>query len=68
MLGLGLLGLHEIGALGWRWLAVDVRLGRRAPASAIGAVLGTAVGRLVLYLRRDAQGGGRAWTTSSPSA
>ena len=24
MLGLGLLGLHEIGASGWRWLAVDV--------------------------------------------
>ena len=24
MLGLGLLGLHEIGAFGWRWLAVDV--------------------------------------------
>ena len=24
MLGLGLLGAHEIGTLGWRWLAIDV--------------------------------------------
>ena len=24
MLGLGLLGLHDLGAGGWRWLAVDV--------------------------------------------
>ncbi len=24
MLGLGLLGLHDLGAYGWRWLAVDV--------------------------------------------
>ncbi|MCC2633609.1 MAG: putative Na+/H+ and antiporter, NhaP type [Ramlibacter sp.] len=24
MLGLGLLGLHELGSFGWRWLAVDV--------------------------------------------
>lgn len=24
MLGLGLMGLHDIGSAGWRWLAVDV--------------------------------------------
>ena len=24
LLGLGLLGLHELGACGWRWLAVDL--------------------------------------------
>ena len=24
MLGLGLLGLHEIGSYGWRWLVVDL--------------------------------------------
>ena len=24
LLGLGLLGLHDIGSFGWRWLAVDV--------------------------------------------
>jgi len=50
-LGLGLLGLHEIGRSGWRWLAVDV-LWAVAAGVAIGAVLGTAVGQLVLYLRR----------------
>ena len=29
MLGLGLLGVHEIGAWGWRWFAIDVALGHR---------------------------------------
>ena len=51
MLGLGLLGAHEIGALGWRWLAVDV-FWASAAGIAIGATLGTGLGRLVLYLRR----------------
>ncbi len=51
MLGLGLLGVHEIGTLGWRWLAVDV-LWATAAGIAIGAALGTCLGRLVLYLRR----------------
>jgi len=51
MLGLGLLGAHEIGTLGWRWLAVDVLWGSGA-GLAIGATLGTGLGRLVLYLRR----------------
>ena len=51
MLGLGLLGLHELGAYGWRWLAVDV-VWAVAAGIGIGALLGTAVGRLVLYLRR----------------
>jgi len=51
LLGLGLLGLHEIGGFGWRWLAVDV-LWAVAVGVVIGAVLGTAVGQLVLYLRR----------------
>ena len=36
---------------GWRWLAVDV-LWAVVAGVAIGAVLGTAVGQLVLYLRR----------------
>ena len=52
MLGLGLLGLHEIGEFGWRWLAVDL-LWASAAGLAIGALLGTALGRLVLYLRRE---------------
>ena len=51
MLGLGLLGVHELGTLGWRWLAVDVVWATGA-GIAIGAVLGTALGRLVLHLRR----------------
>lgn len=54
MLGLGLLGVHEIGALGWRWLAVDV-LWATGVGIAIGAALGTCLGRLVLYLRRRHQ-------------
>jgi NhaP-type Na+/H+ or K+/H+ antiporter len=51
MLGLGLLGLHEIGTFGWRWLVVDVVWAILAGLG-IGGLLGTLVGRLVLYLRR----------------
>jgi len=51
MLGLGLLGLHETGAWGWRWVTID--LGWAVVAGlAVGALCGTAVGRLVVYLRR----------------
>lgn len=52
MLGLGLLGLHEIGLYGWRWLGVDV-LWAVFGGIAIGGLLGTLVGHLVLYLRRE---------------
>ena len=51
MLGLGLLGLNELGAWGWRWLAVDVGWAVFG-GLAIGAGLGMAVGRLVVHLRR----------------
>jgi sodium/hydrogen antiporter len=51
MLGLGLMGLHEIGAMGWRWLAIDVVWAVLAGV-VIGAALGTGVGKLVLYIRR----------------
>jgi len=51
MLGLGLLGRHELGAWGWRWLAVDVVWGVVAGLG-LGALCGMAIGRLVLYLRR----------------
>jgi sodium/hydrogen antiporter len=51
MLGLGLLGQHELGVLGWRWLAVDV-LWAVAAGLGIGFGLGTLVGRLVLFLRK----------------
>jgi sodium/hydrogen antiporter len=52
MLGLGLLGLHEIGHYGWRWLVVDA-LWAATMGPVVGALLGLAVGRLVLYLRRE---------------
>jgi NhaP-type Na+/H+ or K+/H+ antiporter len=52
MLGLGLLGVHEIGEFGWRWLAVDV-LWAIPGGLGIGGLLGTAVGHLILYLRRE---------------
>ncbi|HEX8672461.1 MAG TPA: cation:proton antiporter, partial [Longimicrobium sp.] len=51
MLGLGLLGLHEMGDMGWRWFAVDL-VWAVVSGLAVGAVLGTLVGRLVLHLRR----------------
>jgi NhaP-type Na+/H+ or K+/H+ antiporter len=52
MLGLGLLGHHELGAMGWRWLAVDV-VWATGIGLATGWLLGIAVGRLVLFLRRQ---------------
>jgi NhaP-type Na+/H+ or K+/H+ antiporter len=54
MLGLGLLGLHELGAYGWRWLALDV-LWATAGGLAVGWLLGHLIGMLVLYLRRTFQ-------------
>jgi len=52
MLGLGLLGVHEIGEGGWRWVAVDV-LWAIPGGLVIGGLLGTLVGQLVVYLRRE---------------
>lgn len=52
MLGLGLMGAHELGAYGWRWVAIDA-LWTSAAGLGAGALLGLAVGRLVLYLRRS---------------
>ena len=51
LLGLGLLGVRDLGGSLWRWFAVDVLWGVVAGLF-IGALLGTLVGRLVLYLRR----------------
>jgi len=50
MLGLGLLGMRELGAGGWRWLTIDV-LWALAGGLVIGAVLGAMIGKLVVYLR-----------------
>jgi NhaP-type Na+/H+ or K+/H+ antiporter len=52
MLGLGLLGLHDLGEFGWRWLALDV-LWASVGGLSVGSILGTLVGRCVLYLRRE---------------
>ena len=51
LLGLGLLGLHDLGPSLWRWFAIDVLWGVGAGIG-VGALLGTLVGRFVLYLRR----------------
>jgi NhaP-type Na+/H+ or K+/H+ antiporter len=50
MLGLGLIGLHELGDGAWRWFTVDV-FWAVAVGLAIGLLLGKAVGRVVVYLR-----------------
>jgi NhaP-type Na+/H+ or K+/H+ antiporter len=50
MLGLGLLGLHELGPGLVRWWSIDL-LWATLGGFAIGWVLGTATGRLVVYLR-----------------
>jgi len=52
MLGLGLLGLHDMGAYGWRWFALDV-LWAISGGLGIGGLLGSLVGYVVLYLRRE---------------
>lgn len=50
MLGLGLLGLHELGAGGWRWWAIDF-FWAGVGGLAIGGGLGWLAGRTILYLR-----------------
>ncbi len=56
MLGLGLLGLHEIGDWGWRWWAVDV-VWRIIGGLTIGAACGATVGRIMVHLRQKHQEG-----------
>jgi len=50
MLGLGLLGVHELGEGGWRWWTVDV-IWAVAGGLGLGYLLGALVGRVILYLR-----------------
>lgn len=50
MLGMGLLGLHDLGDGLWRWLLLDV-FWAIAGGLLIGGSLGTLVGKLVVYLR-----------------
>ena len=50
MLGLGLLGVHELGEGGWRWWTVDV-LWAVTGGLGLGYLLGALVGRTIIYLR-----------------
>ncbi|HET9241670.1 MAG TPA: sodium:proton antiporter [Oligoflexus sp.] len=50
LLGLGLLGYHEIGESGLKWFAVDV-LWAVIMGPTLGYALGFVVGQIVLYLR-----------------
>lgn len=50
LLGLGMMGLHDLGDGGWRWWVVDL-LWATAGGLIIGAVLGVLIGRLVVHLR-----------------
>lgn len=50
MLGLGLLGLHELGEGGWRWWAIDV-VWAVTGGLALGYLMGTLVGRTIIYMR-----------------
>ncbi len=52
MLGLGLIGLHELGDWGWRWWVIDV-LWAIPGGLLIGGALGALTGMLVVYLRRE---------------
>jgi NhaP-type Na+/H+ or K+/H+ antiporter len=54
VLGLGLLGHHDLGTAGWRWFAIDV-MWAIAGGLMIGGALGTLIGRLVVYLRSHHQ-------------
>ena len=50
MLGLGLLGVHELGEAAWRWWTIDV-LWAISGGLGLGYLLGTLVGRAIIYLR-----------------
>jgi len=52
MLGLGLLGHHDLGANGWRWWSVDL-VWAVAAGLGVGTACGAGIARLVLYLRRE---------------
>jgi NhaP-type Na+/H+ or K+/H+ antiporter len=52
VLGLGLCGLHDLGAWGWKWWTIDVIWAIFA-GLAVGALCGTLIGQGVIYLRRE---------------
>lgn len=50
LLGLGLMGQHELGTGGWSWWAVDV-FWAMGGGLLIGAASGALIGKLVVHLR-----------------
>jgi NhaP-type Na+/H+ or K+/H+ antiporter len=52
MLGLGLLGHHELGTNGWRWWSVDL-IWAVIAGLGVGTACGAGIARLVIYLRRE---------------
>ncbi|MCE9639252.1 MAG: cation:proton antiporter, partial [Betaproteobacteria bacterium] len=52
ILGLGLMGLGELGPFGVRWIAIDL-VWAIAAGLAIGWLCGKAVGHVVLFIRRE---------------
>lgn len=52
MLALGLCGLHDLGAWGWKWWTIDVIWAIFAGLG-VGALCGTMIGQGVIYLRRE---------------
>ena len=51
MLGLGMMGIHDLGDYGWRWLTIDV-VWAVVAGLAVGTFSGAGIGKLVIYLRR----------------
>ena len=50
MLGLGLMGAHDLGAWGWRWWTIDL-VWAVVAGLGVGVACGAGVTRLVIYLR-----------------
>lgn len=51
MLGLGLIGTHQLGVYGWHWVTVDL-VWAVAAGLGVGTLCGAGIGRLVIHLRR----------------
>jgi NhaP-type Na+/H+ or K+/H+ antiporter len=51
MLGLGLIGLRELGEIGWRWFSLD-GVWAVCGGLIVGTVLATFISKVIVYLRR----------------
>ena len=67
LLGLGAMGLHDLGWMGWRWVAVDLVWGTGGGLG-IGFLLGTALARGVRLAARLASRRVRSSMSSCCSA